>query len=699
MNVALILPLGASSTPGQSKSSVTPEEGFEKALVNAVQMDEGQGQSLGESPPAISIANAAEEAAQQEPNAQAPKLDQLLNAPISPNNNSDRGIVINQNPLMDPQAEIEGGRQFLTGGENNSNAIDTSGDQEFSTKGGGIDLGGEDPDETQIDFKMQHIMGPIANQPPITKLFLNVPQSSGDGADEPVVGDKLAVPATNSTPIEESVLATVSTNPTTKDIANLSTDIKSVMVYVANLNDNESEKLTPDELPNQSAISSENESANLGTSAPSNPVKTSVQDPPTLEAQPVKQSTAVKTGTKQTVETQSVEISTSKKSNPSPIEIEPNAAGNDSAANPVEMPVEPEVSLASAQPAKSNADNHEQAVVTIEASSSDAPVQAISTDSKPVQAEKDNVEVAQQQSTAPKSTAPNSVVEVAAAVASKQANSGKQNAPETQETTDVSESKASSSQAQQSKTSSVVKTDDSGKQNSEDSSKKESSTQADDSKVGQTEKNPAGNTTSKTDKSDSVKVKSTKSDESTAKVANVSVETTSNDVQAVDTTTKVTKVDKITSAERAFIIRQVADKIELLAAARPKDGVVVQLDPPNLGTVTMLVKAAGSQIQAQLSASDTNVQKALQQGRPELIQNLEHKGFSNAQVTFTTSTSLNNSTNSQSSWQQQTQQQSQQQQQQQAAKQFENYRPSKDARVETSPVALRNEAKGLDLSI
>ena len=85
-------------------------------------------------------------------------------------------------------------------------------------------------------------------------------------------------------------------------------------------------------------------------------------------------------------------------------------------------------------------------------------------------------------------------------------------------------------------------------------------------------------------------------------------------------------------ANRELVIRQVADRIELLAAARSNNGVVIHLEPRDLGSITLVIKNQGESVNAQLYASHDHVRTALQQGRAQLGQSLEQRGIQLASV-------------------------------------------------------------------
>jgi flagellar hook-length control protein FliK len=91
------------------------------------------------------------------------------------------------------------------------------------------------------------------------------------------------------------------------------------------------------------------------------------------------------------------------------------------------------------------------------------------------------------------------------------------------------------------------------------------------------------------------------------------------------------------------LVEVVADRLEAIAAAKPRSGVTIQLRPLDLGSITMIVKNAGNEVGAELYASHESVRQALDQNRAALSQQLEAKGMQLTNITVADS-SLSNST-------------------------------------------------------
>ncbi len=88
-----------------------------------------------------------------------------------------------------------------------------------------------------------------------------------------------------------------------------------------------------------------------------------------------------------------------------------------------------------------------------------------------------------------------------------------------------------------------------------------------------------------------------------------------------------TASQSLSASNRSLVIRQVADRIELLAASRPSSGVVIHLEPRDLGSITLVVKSQGDSVDAQLYASHDHVRSALQQSHAQLGQSLQQRGI------------------------------------------------------------------------
>lgn len=85
--------------------------------------------------------------------------------------------------------------------------------------------------------------------------------------------------------------------------------------------------------------------------------------------------------------------------------------------------------------------------------------------------------------------------------------------------------------------------------------------------------------------------------------------------------------------EANAVIKQVTDRIELLIAAKPKQGVTIHLDPGDLGKVTIVVKSQGKDVEAQILTNNESVRQAIVQAKSQLIEQLDQRGFSLATVT------------------------------------------------------------------
>jgi flagellar hook-length control protein FliK len=84
------------------------------------------------------------------------------------------------------------------------------------------------------------------------------------------------------------------------------------------------------------------------------------------------------------------------------------------------------------------------------------------------------------------------------------------------------------------------------------------------------------------------------------------------------------------------VLRQVADRIELLAAAKPRNGVTVRLEPEEFGTITLIVRAHGNAVDAEVFAANDEVRKALDASRALLGSSLQARGITLQTLTVDT---------------------------------------------------------------
>lgn len=77
----------------------------------------------------------------------------------------------------------------------------------------------------------------------------------------------------------------------------------------------------------------------------------------------------------------------------------------------------------------------------------------------------------------------------------------------------------------------------------------------------------------------------------------------------------------------SLVVRQIADRMQLMALARPKQGVTIRLQPAHLGEITMTVKSSAGSIEAKITATDDGVRFALDQNRQLLGHAMEQRGI------------------------------------------------------------------------
>ncbi len=99
---------------------------------------------------------------------------------------------------------------------------------------------------------------------------------------------------------------------------------------------------------------------------------------------------------------------------------------------------------------------------------------------------------------------------------------------------------------------------------------------------------------------------------------------------------KVEAPPEITTAQRNLIMRQVADRIELLSAGRSKDGIIVHLQPADLGAITVVLHGDRTDLQARLYSENDRVRTALQQAHPDLVKHLGQRGVTLSSLAVST---------------------------------------------------------------
>jgi len=120
-----------------------------------------------------------------------------------------------------------------------------------------------------------------------------------------------------------------------------------------------------------------------------------------------------------------------------------------------------------------------------------------------------------------------------------------------------------------------------------------------------------------------------------------------------------TEATGLKAGEINLVVKQIADKMQLLAATQSKDGITIQLQPDSLGTISMTVKSMAGTVQAHIAASNDNVRTALEQNRSLLGQAMSERGLKLEAVSIAAQTQTSTSAQRQSAQQQQAQGQGQ----------------------------------------
>ncbi len=120
---------------------------------------------------------------------------------------------------------------------------------------------------------------------------------------------------------------------------------------------------------------------------------------------------------------------------------------------------------------------------------------------------------------------------------------------------------------------------------------------------------------------------SDKTEISTPKPSEESISVNFDTSKPVASSTTVAGPVGLPKSQTQAVIRQLTDRIEFMAAAKPKDGIVIHLQPSELGSVSMVVKTAGKMVDAQIFASNSNVREALEQSKSQLAESVQHRGY------------------------------------------------------------------------
>lgn len=84
---------------------------------------------------------------------------------------------------------------------------------------------------------------------------------------------------------------------------------------------------------------------------------------------------------------------------------------------------------------------------------------------------------------------------------------------------------------------------------------------------------------------------------------------------------------ELSTEQSATVLRQVADRLEALAAGNAARRVTIQLEPENFGHITLVVRQRGSDVEAEVYATNDAVRAAMESHRPMLASSLEQRGI------------------------------------------------------------------------
>lgn len=88
-------------------------------------------------------------------------------------------------------------------------------------------------------------------------------------------------------------------------------------------------------------------------------------------------------------------------------------------------------------------------------------------------------------------------------------------------------------------------------------------------------------------------------------------------------------------SQSALVVKQMTERIQLLAASRNGEAVMVQISPKDLGSITMTVNAIGKNISTLIAADNATVRHELNNNRSEIELALVQKGYGVASVSVT----------------------------------------------------------------
>jgi flagellar hook-length control protein FliK len=137
------------------------------------------------------------------------------------------------------------------------------------------------------------------------------------------------------------------------------------------------------------------------------------------------------------------------------------------------------------------------------------------------------------------------------------------------------------------------------------------------------------------------------------------VNTEQTPINRTESTLKSPTTRALNTSETKEVIRQIVDRAEIAAASKPKDGVTIKLEPRDLGSITLVVKSIGDQVDAQIAASDQRVKQALENNQSQLAAAMDKRGFSLNTISISDQSSSANYTQLQEQARQFGQQQSQ----------------------------------------
>ena len=160
--------------------------------------------------------------------------------------------------------------------------------------------------------------------------------------------------------------------------------------------------------------------------------------------------------------------------------------------------------------------------------------------------------------------------------------------------------------------------------------------------------------------------------------------------KSVQSSAKADQTSGVSSEMRQQVVNTANKHIQNLLINSVRNEVVVRMQPESLGTITIAIKRELDSVDANVSASDPQVREALRQGRPDIIQHFQQKGYGELKVNVTSDSFANSSSNQSQNFHQSSNPNHQHSTQSDNQKSFTTRQEAFKDRVEKSPSNFTN---------